>query len=351
MPGLFQNLFLVPVLCFCCINISSAELSVSDIEEKLKIIDGNEKQIRTDGHLSNPERHKENMKKFDDLRRDIHNTIIHKINNADYQSITPFLKCATVPVRDITINSIENFLLNRKTELADKRRNLFDFYIENCKYDNGLLFLKVCSKVNTYEEQLKKNIKRLFLKKQILPLILEFKAALFFDTEIIDALKRSNKQIKQSDFNKFSKSKGRLDFKTYVLITNLVLSARHGNEDAFKKYDKYANASEPISPKSLIGYAIIASSKSYDILFEKQNDFRKYSYTKMPVANSAAVILHKTIEGFPYIKTRWLSKEDILTPGSAQKYLNWIQKHRNSYKLKKLNPYELYSLLSIRIKE
>ena len=142
-----------------------------------------------------------------------------------------------------------------------------------------------------------------------------------------------------------------MDFETYVLVTNLILSARHGDEDAFKKYDKYANSSELISPKSLIGYAVIASSKSYDILFDKQNDFRKYSYTQIPVANSIAGILYKTIEGFPYIKMRWLSKEDILTPASVQKYLNWTKKHRNSYKLKKLNPYELYSLLSIRVKE
>ena len=204
MPGLFLSLSLVPVLFFCCVKISSAELSISDIKDKLKIIDGNEKQIRSDGHSLDIKKNKENMKKLDELRQDIHYTIIHKINNADYQNITPFLKCTTVPVREITINAIENFLLNKKTESADKQRNLFDFYIENCECDNGLLLLNVCSKVNTYDKQLKENIKRLFLKKQILPLILEFKTDLFFDTEIIDALKRSNVQIKQSDFNKFS---------------------------------------------------------------------------------------------------------------------------------------------------
>ncbi len=338
----------IVLFLYCCVT-NASELTIDQIKKRLNDIEINLKAVKGNSYIYDSVKQQKNRDKFDQLFKEIGNDTVVKMQNMQFAKITPFFRSNVSAVRDITHNKIKKLLLSTDAKFYSQQINCFDFLIENSDEDYGLLLLEVCSITRKYDKQLGKNLKRIFLKNKILPFLLEFNPSLFNDTDIIAVLKQSNKQLKLFQFQNFLKSRKFLDGETICEMANLILSARHGDEDAFEKFDKYAKSLEPIRPRALNGYAIIASPKSYEILFEKQNDFRKYSYSGLPVAHTVTGILHKTIEDFPHIRMRWLTKELYLTPNTVQKYSDWIEKNKTSYKLQKLTPYELYSLLSIRM--
>ena len=79
-----------------------------------------------------------------------------------------------------------------------------------------------------------------------------------------------------------------------------------------------------IKPGILAGCAIIASPRSFDVLFEKLNDFRRYSYSGHTVSLAVVSLLDRTITDFPPVRGKWLFREYSMQK-DAKKYIDWVK--------------------------
>ena len=230
--------------------------------------------------------------------------------------------------------------------------------------------MEVCSKANSYEAILKERLRDVFIRKKLLPFLLEFEPALYRVPEIRSLFDIEDEKALSRNFRMFASAKKTLDFTSFFDIAGLILLARNGDVAAYQKYAGLtASMKETVSYKILAGYAIISSHESFEYLFKKQSDFKKSSYSGHPVSLSVAGVLYKVLVDFPRIETNWIrfpfTKDgfnvvkndhcgDCVFPWhiviyAARKYMDWVIENKNSYKIKKLSPYELYLLLGVRI--
>ena len=350
-----KSVFIQKSSCFfivisLCSSIFASELSISDVKQQLADIDARIEKTMGTSHIFDPQRQKENIAQRDILFQNVRAHIATKLKTMEFDVILPFFRSDIAVVRDIACNEIKKSLLVGDIDLSRAQRKCFDFLLNNSDEDHGLLLLEICSKANSYEAILKEKLKDIFIKKNLLPFLLEFEPALYQVSEIRSLFNIEDEKTLSKNFQMFASAKKQLDFASFFDIVGLILLARNGDVVAYQKYVGLAASMKgPVSYKILAGYAIISSRESFEYLFKKQSDFNKNSYSGHPVSLSVTGVLYKTLVDFPRIETNWIRFP--FTKEVAQKYTDWVIENKNSYKIKKLSPYELYLLLGVRISQ
>lgn len=341
-----SSCFLVAITL--CSSIFASELSISDVKQQLADIDARIEKTMGRSHVFDPQRQKENIIQKDILFQNIRAHIAAKLKAMEFDVILPFFRSDIAVVKNIVCDEIKKNLLTGDIKLSPAQRKCFDFLLNNSDEDHGLLLLEVCSKANSYEAILKERLRDVFIRKKLLPFLLEFEPALYRVPEIRSLFDIEDEKALSRNFRMFASAKKTLDFTSFFDIAGLILLARNGDVAAYQKYAGLtASMKETVSYKILAGYAIISSHESFEYLFKKQSDFKKSSYSGHPVSLSVAGVLYKVLVDFPRIETNWIRFP--FTKDAARKYMDWVIENKNSYKIKKLSPYELYLLLGVRI--
>ena len=287
----------------------------------------------------------------DRLYQKVAEHIEQKILSKHFNDIIPFFQTEISSFKNLTLNMIRDFLSNNTQEKSSIQKELFLFMIDYSKDDHGLLLLEVCSKNASCCDVLKPHLKELFLTKEIHPFLLDFLPELYRDEDIISLFNFRDEHAISNALNNFaSLNQKEIKFNDYFLVTGLLMFARYGNQAAEDTYLSFvASLESVINYNTLAGCAIIASPRSFDVLFEKLNDFRRYSYSGHTVSLAVVSLLDRTITDFPSVRGKWLFREYSMQ-NDAKKYIDWVKNNKDSYTLRALTPFDLFSLLFLHFR-
>lgn len=286
----------------------------------------------------------------DRLYQRITEHIEKKILSMQFDDTVPFFQTEISSIKNLTIHKIRDFLSDKSLEKNEIRKKLLIFLIDYAKDDHGLLLLEVCSKNSLCRDILKPRLKEIFLTREIHPFLLEFLPELYQDEDIMRLFDFKVGHILSDALRNFdSAGPNGIGFDDYFYVAGLLMFARNGNKGAEDAYLSFVTSSRsPNSYNTLAGCAVISTSRSYDVLFERLNDFRRYSYSGHTVSSAVVSLLHRTIADFPPGPGKWV-REPFLQK-DARKYIDWIRENKESYKLRALTPYDLFSLLVLRFR-
>ena len=326
---------------------NSGDSSVKDFADELAALDKVFESVRKDEKF-NPfsPRQRAIFERRDQLYQRVADHVEKKIRSMDFDDIVPFFQTETSSIKNLTTNKIREFLSDNSPEKERIQEKLLLFLIDYSDEDHGLLLLEVCSQNPFCRNVLKPHLKKLFLEKNMHPFLLEFLPELYQCEEITSLFEIRNEHVLRDAFNHYISS-GESDFKSYHHIAGLLLLARNGNKFAEDSYFLLMSTMKaPVPYRALAGCAIISSGRSFDFLFVKLNDFRRDPYTGHPVSLAAVSLLHETLADFPPGPGKWF--RGPFTRNDAREYIDWTKINKNSYKVKILTPYDLFSLLALR---
>lgn len=295
-------------------------------------------------------RQKKIFEQRDRLYRKVAEHIEKKILSMQFNDIVPFLRTEISSIRNLTVDKIRDFLLDDAHEKSFIQKKLLFFLIDYAKDDHGLLLLEVCSRNMLYRGILKPRLKEIFLTKEIHPFLLEFYPELYHDEDIVLLFDFKTGRTFSDALHKFDSAKpNEIRFNDYFQVAGLLLFARNGNQVAEDTYLSFVTSSRsPNSYNALAGCAIISTARSFDVLFERLNDFRRYSYSGHNVSLAVVSLLHRTISDFPSGPGKWF--RESFTQNDAKKYIDWVKNNKDSYKLRSLTPFDLFSLPILRFR-
>ncbi|MDD3117630.1 MAG: hypothetical protein PHQ27_00475 [Victivallales bacterium] len=336
------SLYVSLYIFICSGNLWGGAISLQNIEKEISDLNKNR---NPNNFIFVPENQKKIDEACDKIISGINQTIVNSIKGKDFKTVDQFMNSTKTFIQYHATRATINFLIEKNIDYEKEKLFCFDGIVKNfCPYKNFIL-LKVCSLAPQYRPLLQKSLKAMILAGKASPFLLEFDKSLYSDHDIMAFIKKQKELVTATLIGTLERDINRrvADKEEYFPLFYILLAARNKNNDMFEYFHEHI-ISMPFTPgyKLLVGYAIIGTNESYKCLLHYQADFTKYKYSGLPAAFTVAGILSHTIENYPLVQERWVAG---FTPDQAKPYLDWNKKYmeNNSYTIKKLSPYDLYS--------